>query len=365
MELHPRPRTWAEVDLSALRHNARVALERSPGAGLLAVVKADAYGHGAAACARALAAQTAMFGVANLAEAREVRQAAPEVPVLILGPAAPDERPHVVREGFRAVVSGVEEARAFVAHGPVTLHLAVDTGMGRMGVAEAEFSAAYGACARLPGVTVEAVATHLPCSDEDEAFTREQLGRFRGMVEAVREAKHHALNSAGILGFGPRGDALVRAGLMLYGIAPLGDGAALRPALAWKARVVLVRELPEGHGVSYGRTFVTPRPMRVATVAVGYADGYPRLVSGKAEVVISGVRRRVLGRVTMDLIMVDATGLDVAPGDEVVLIGEQGGTWVRCQEMAAWAETIPWEILTGIQRRVRRTYEGNVPDRFQ
>lgn len=367
METRELSRCWAEIDLSALRHNARVARERvGPSVELMAVVKANAYGHGLPQIAKALAAEAAIFGVATLDEALEVRANVPDRPVLILGPALPGERKLIARHEFIASVSSYEETAEFdrmAAARSAQLNLVVDTGMGRMGARESEAVAIAKRIAQLAHVTLHSVSTHLPVADEDEAFTRDELSRFGEIVATLRREvpgtyKVHALLSAGILRFAGTPFNIVRAGLLLYGAAPLPQfQPLLKPVLTLKARVSLIRELPSGATISYGRTFTTPGAMRVATISAGYADGYPRALSNRdACVLIGGRRCAVLGRVTMDMIMADVSDVNAAAGDEVVLIGRQGNEEVSAAEVAGRGGTIPWEIFTGIGTRVRRVY---------
>ncbi len=360
-------RCWAEIDHAALRHNLRALRAHVPQSAMLAVVKANAYGHGLAAVVRTLAECVVFFGVANLAEAREVARVAPRTPVLLLGAALPEERAAVVREGFIPAISSVAEAAAYAALAPrVQVHLAVDTGMGRMGVWEAEALATAQQMLAMPSLQITGLCSHLPVADEDDAFTREQLARFYALVEklralGLRDATIHVENSAGLLAFPAQAGGLVRAGLALYGVSPRAEfQSKLEPALTWKSRVLLVREMGVGRGVSYGRTFLTPQPMRVATLAVGYADGYPRQASGRAQVLLHGQRCAVLGRVTMDQIMVDVTALPtVTPGEEAVLLGQQGSAEIPATELAEWGGTIAWDIFTGIGSRVGRVHLGD------
>jgi alanine racemase len=364
-------RCWAEIDLSALRHNAATASRLAgPGAGIMAIVKANGYGHGLAEVVHTLAEMVAMFGVANVHEAQAVRAAlgTGQGPgIFILGPALPIERPEIVAGGFVPAVSSLREASAYSAlgHGKrVRIHLAIDTGMGRMGIAEEDAGEMIREIVRMPDLEIGGIGTHLPVADEDESFTREQLARFEAVVAAIRgmgvEAPLiHGLNSAGLFRFADRPGTLVRAGLMLYGSSPLpAYQAELRPVLALKTRITIIRDLPAGHGVSYGRTFITPRPMRVATLAIGYADGCDRHLSNRgADVLIHGQRCAMLGRVTMDQIMVDVSHMaEAAIGDEAVLIGSSGGEEILAAEVAAKAGTIAWEIFTGIGPRVERVY---------
>lgn len=363
-------RCWAEIDLSAIRHNLEAASRRiGPGAGVMAIVKANAYGHGLPEIARALRGRAAMLGVANLAEAQAVQAALGTEPgpgIFILGPALPEERPAIVAGGFIPAISTLKEAAAYSALGRVRLHVAIDTGMGRMGVAEGDALDIAREISRMANVEISGIGTHLPVADEDEAYTGEQLERFETLIAELRAGgidapAIHSLNSAGILRFPHHAGSLVRAGLMLYGSSPLPEyQAELRPALTWKTRLTLIREVAAGHGISYGRTFHTPGPMRVATLAVGYADGYQRHLSGRqAEVLIHGRRCPVLGRITMDQIMVDVTPApEAAAGDEAVLIGRSGPEEILAGELAQKSGTIAWEIFTGIGPRVERVYRG-------
>jgi alanine racemase len=361
-------RCWAEIDLAAIRRNLAALRALSPGTGFMAVVKANAYGHGLPEVARALAGQVEMFGVANLAEARVCAAQAAGTQIFLLSAALPAEREAVVREGFVPAISTVEEGAAYAALAApgkkVPVHLEFDTGMGRMGVWHEEALAVARALAARPGLEITGLCSHLPSADEDDAYTSAQLARFHELVGQLRAEglscpAIHVENSAGLIRFPTLAGTLVRGGLALYGVSPCPEfQARLRPALAWKTRVLLVRDFAAGRTVSYGRTFTTPRPMRVATLAVGYADGYPRQVSGRGAAVLVGGRRcPVLGRVTMDQIMVDATAVPSAQaGDEAVLLGTQGAAEISASELAAWAGTIAWDIFTGLGARVMRCY---------
>jgi alanine racemase len=356
-------RCWAEIDRAALRHNARVAKERIGSAELLAVVKANAYGHGMVEFARTLADEAKLFGVANLEEAVALRAELPH-PIMILGPALSEEFPGIVKNQFIPTVSNLAEAEAFSRIGPVPINFKIDTGMGRMGAVEDEAIGIFKRVAALPGVEIHSVSTHMPVSNEDADYTRDQLARFRNIVARMREAvpgtyKAHVLQSAGTLAFNETPHEIVRAGIILHGISPLPEmQKLLRPALTWKTRIALVRDMPKGSSISYGRTFVTPRAMRVATLTAGYADGYPRHLSNVgAGILVRGRRCPLLGRVTMDLIVIDVSDVaETAVGDEAVLLGRQGSEEISCQELADLAGTITWEIVTRIGARVRRVY---------
>ncbi len=361
-------RCWAEIDLASLRRNVE-AVQAHLGAGvqIMAVVKANAYGHGAGPVVRALAGRVEMFGVANVFEAAEVREHVADAPVFVLGPALPEERAEIVARRFVPAISSVEEARAYAALAgaePLAVHLKIDTGMGRVGIWESEAVATTREILALPGLRVTGLASHLPVADEDDNFTREQLAHFHTLVAQLRalglaQPVVHVENSAGLIGFPAQAGDMVRAGLMLYGSAPRPEfQPRLRAVLTWKTRITLLRTAPPGHGISYGRTFQTTRPTRIATLAVGYADGYQRHLSGRgAQVLIRGQRCPVLGRVTMDQIVADVTALPkVEAGDEAVLLGRQGAEEIPATELAAKAGTIAWEIFTGVGRRVERIY---------
>src|SRR5439155_2197965 len=240
----------------------------------------------------------------------------------------------------------------------------VDTGMGRMGVPENEALELFKKVSALRQIQIHSVSTHLPVSNEDAEYTRDQLARFGKIVRQFRDGvpgdyKVHVLQSAGTLAFNQEIFDMVRAGIMLYGISPLPEfQQVLQPVMTWKTRIGLVREMPAGSSISYGRTFIAPRSMRVATLTAGYADGYPRHLSNReAAVLIQGRRCAVLGRVTMDLMMVDVSEIqNVEVGDEVVLMGRQGDSEISCAELADRAGTITWEVTTRIASRVRRVF---------
>jgi alanine racemase len=356
-------RCWAEIDRAALRHNAKVVRDRIGSAEMLAVVKANAYGHGLNGVAETLAEDAQLFGVANVAEAIALREVVPH-PIVILGPATPDERPIIAKHGFIPTISSLQEAEAFNRLGPATINFKIDTGMGRMGVVEHEAVDVFKRVSAFPNINVHSISTHMPVSNEDEEYTRDQLLRFQRVLEKIRAEvpgtyKAHVLQSAGMLAFNSPTFDIVRAGIILYGISPVPEfQSLLKPAMTWKTRISLVREMPEGRSISYGRTFITPHTMRVATLSAGYADGYPWQLSNRgAAVLVRGQSCAVLGRVTMDLILINVSQVnDVQVGDEVVLMGRDGTEEISCSELAGKAGTIPWEIVTRIGPRVRRVY---------
>ena len=332
---------------------------------MMAVVKAGAYGHGLEEVARTFAARDVAFlGVANVGEARRIRNAGVDMPIYLLGATWAEERAEIVARAWTPCLSTMEEAEHFnrlskAAGTRLKVHLAVDTGMGRGGFLPDDLIANMPALSLMEHLEIEGIGSHLPSADEDDAFTRRQISCFRDVISALggpeRFRWRHLLNSAGLLGYGVDVCNLSRPGLMLYGVSPLpGHQERLATVMSLKSRVTLVRTLPAGHGVSYGRQFVTTRPTMVATVGIGYGDGYPRHVSGNgAHVWLNGRRCPILGRVTMDQLMVDATACDdVREGDEVELFGPN----LPVTEIAEKAGTIVWEIFTGITPRVVRCY---------
>jgi len=350
-----------------MRRNLSVAREAS-GCALMAVVKAGAYGHGLEDVAKALSTEDIVFfGVANVGEARRIRDAGVETRIYLLGATWSAERPEIVARNWTPCISSLPEAAEFnalaAAEGKVLkVHLAVDTGMGRGGFVAEHLPEVMKELAGLSCLEIEGLGSHLPSADEDEEFTRRQFDQYRAVISELGGPDvfkwRHLSNSAGLLGYDGTGCNLARPGLMLYGVSPLPvHQEKLSTVMSLKSRVTLVRTLPAGHGVSYGRQFVTTRPTRVATVGIGYGDGYPRHISGKGgEVWIRGRRFPILGRVTMDQTMVDVTdaGEDIREGDEVEVFGAN----LSVSEVAERAGVIVWEVFTGITPRVKRCYIG-------
>ena len=365
----------ALIDLSAIGHNVRALRDIwGEGRGLMGIVKADAYGHGLSAVANTLAPQVEMFGVASFAEAGQLKQVLenPDKGIFLLSAVLQGERETVVEEGFIAPVSNMEEAAAFSTAATendkyARVHLVVDLGMGRIGVGESEFDEILQGLSAIDHLSVEGLASHFPVADEeDQSFTLDQIKRFKAATKLFQnhfpDAKHtHIANSAGVLRFSEQLDftTLARPGLALYGVAPGGFGQQhLKPAMMLKTEIALIRELSPGQSISYGRTYITSREptTKVAVLAVGYGDGYPRhLSNASVDVLIGGQRCPLLGTVTMDQVLVDISELASAEiGDEAVLIGCQGSEEVTAAEIAKKAATIPWEVFTGITRRVGR-----------
>jgi alanine racemase len=363
---------WVEVDLDALRHNVEAA-RRDLGAGvrLLFVVKADAYGHGAReVCRFAQHLAVDMFGVATLHEGIELREAGVRAPILILSPALPSEVEGIVRYDFRSSAATPEFARRLsrvaAALGRESIvHIEVDTGMGRGGVRYEDAVKFILETAGLPAISIEGVYTHFPSSDsEDLSFAREQLERFDRVVARLEERGFrplllHASNSAAILNLPQASFEMVRPGLLLYGHLPAHPSRTidLEPVMSFKSRLVQIKDVPAGEGLSYGRTFVTRRPSRIGVVPVGYGHGYPFASSNRGVVLVGGRRVPVVGRVTMDITLVDLTELpSVSLGDEVVMLGSQGEERLALAEVAQRADTIGYEFLCSIGKRVPRSF---------
>ncbi len=355
----PPSRTWAEVDLGAVRHNVGL-LRRRAGVPLMAVVKADAYGHGAVPVARAaLKAGADALAVVTAEEGAELRAAGISAPILVFTDLPPHELLAARRHNLTVTAHSVESARRIAAVPRLEAHLKVNTGMNRWGVGPTE----VGEARKVLGDGLAGVYTHLATADSDAQDTRRQIERFDAVLadQPFGGATVHAANSAALLWHPKARYDLVRPGVALYGLHPKGDEGdpaeeGLRPALALKSYVAAVRRLGPGEGVSYGLTYRAEEPTLAATVPVGYAEGYRRALSGRARALIRGARRPLLGRVTMDACVFGADdGVEV--GDEVVLLGVQGDEGVSAEELGRLAGTINYEITTGVNpRRVERSY---------
>lgn len=367
-------RSWVEIDLSQLEKNfslCRAAV--SPDTKVMAVVKADAYGHGyAAVSCRLQATGTDAFAVSNLREAIELREAGITRDILILGYTPVSEWRHLVMYDLIQTLISEEYAEALweASHMPLSCQFAVDTGMNRIGIPTDDLAAAeacirrYAARFRMTGIF-----THLCTADgEDEAsraFARGQIARFSALAERLLDLGMpyvHCLNSAGSLFHQAKENKTVRMGIVLYGLKPdrentLPDGVA--PILSWKSVIAMVKTVKAGEGISYGRTVILDRDTRVATVPTGYADGYSRALSGKGYVLVNGHRAPILGRVCMDMMMLDVTDVPhVQVGDAVTLIGRDGEHCITADDLAALCDTIGYELVCGISKRVPRVYQN-------
>jgi alanine racemase len=363
--------TWVAIDLDVLRQNLSVIRGALGGQKILLVVKADAYGHGAVEVTReALASGVEMLGVATLHEGIELRRAGIGAPVLILSPSLTGEAAEIVEHGLRCTVSRLAMVKELAsaarsAEQVQAVHLEIDTGMGRSGVTPAEALPLARAIAGESALRLEGLYTHFPDADaSDLSFSHEQVKRFlevRAAIEAAGIAVPlvHAANSAALARIPGAAFDLVRPGILVYGIRPSQVPAsfAVRPVMSFRSRLLQVRELPAGHSISYGRTFVTPRAMRVGVVGVGYGHGMSRDLSNRGQMLVRGKRVPVVGRVTMDMTMVDLETVPEAQvEDEVVVFGEQEGAIIPIEEVAAISGTVPYEIMCSIGKRVPRVF---------
>ncbi|MHB8844309.1 MAG: alanine racemase [Nitrospirota bacterium] len=360
--------TLAAIDLNALSHNYAEVTRRAGGRKVLAVVKAQAYGHGARPIARKLIELGCpMLGVATVEEGRDLRDTGITAPILIMGPVFPEQAGAIIGTKLTPVVYTLAVARSLSAAagpgGTVPVHVKVDTGMGRVGVTPEEGVSFIETISRLPGIVVEGLLTHFADADlRDKQFAAVQMDRFKALLRELKAKGidiplRHAANSAAVLEYDRALLTMVRPGLMLYGYNPLESGFAadLRPVLSLRTRIAFLKKVPAGVPISYGRTFVTKRESLIATIPIGYADGFSRGLSSKGEALVRGKRVPVAGRVCMDMTMLDVTDVpEVAAGDEVVLIGSSGTERITADDIAAKTGTIAYEVLCGIGGRVPR-----------
>ena len=365
--------TWAEIDLAAFSRNVDAIVRRLPdGSRLIAVLKADGYGHGAVQLAkRCTPDRVAMIATALLEEALELRNNGIELPLLVLGPLTEAQIAIAMDQRLTIGVVGPEELESacrVARDREVSIHLKLDTGMGRMGMTERELPRVIELIRSTPRLRVDAVYTHFAnASDPNDVYSDQQIEKFRTMSAAIGKQRHHLANSAATMrGLIAPGD-FVRVGVALFGVEvldvapalgrrdPPGEAALrLEPVLRWRTEIMRLKELPAGHPIGYGKTFYTTRPSRIATLPVGYADGYDRRFSNNADVLIRGRRAPVVGRVSMDLITVDVTDLpDARFGDEAILLGGE----ITAEELAKRAGTISYEVFVRIGRRVPRIYK--------
>ena len=366
--------TYVEIDLDAISSNFRAIREKA-GVQVMAIVKADAYGHGAIHIARLLDEECSFFGVSSIAEALELRQAGLRKPILILGYTPVEAFKLVIGEDIRPAIFRLEDAIALSKLAQkqgvtIPFHFAVDTGMSRLGFQATKDSADICAdIARLPGIFAEGLFSHFATADcADLTKAQAQAERFAAFDRMLKERGvdiplRHLDNSAGLMNFTNHYE-MVRSGIVTYGMYPSDEVDPglldLKPALQWRSRVTHIKMLEPGREISYGGTFVTTRRTRVATVPVGYADGYRRSLSGKFYVLIRGRKAPILGRVCMDQMMVDITDVpDVKIDDPVVLVGNDGNEVITMEQIAAAADSFNYEFVCGISRRVPRRYRQN------
>ena len=371
--------TWAEIDLNAIRHNFRVLRKLAGTAKILTVIKADAYGHGMLAVARVLVQEKVDFiGLSNLDEGITLRKAGIKTPALLFETTLAEQAEDIIDYELTPTVCTYELAAALNRYAQkrrrmLDIHVKVDTGMGRLGLWYQEIPAFMNKIRLLRNLRVQGIYTHFPAADIDRSFTRKQIQQFIMLLQQLKADGWqipyvHAANSMGLAGYGTHLFNLARPGLMLYGLYPrpeLEKNISLCPAMSVHSRVIFLKRVEKGRSISYGRTFIAPRPMTVATLPIGYSDGYLRGLSGKADVLIGGKRCPVLGRVTMDQIVVDVSKIkNPRLGMPVVILGRQGkqpGGSPRGQvcayELAQLARTINYEIVCSLGSRLPRVYK--------
>ena len=370
-------RTAVYVHLDAVEKNfEEMRGNLNPETKMIAVVKTDGYGHGAVPIAKRMEEKPYIWGfaVAAVSEAVQLRENGIQKPVLILGHAFPGEYGEIVAEELRPAVFSLETAKRLSQEGgrqnrTVRVHLAVDTGMSRIGYADTEESIEeIVRISRLPNLKIEGIFTHFSKADEaDQTYTMRQLERFQIFCRRLEEAGikgilRHCSNSAALMQLSCANLDLVRAGISLYGIYPSCEVARepvhLTPVLEWKARVACVKEIPKGTLVSYGGLYEAPKTRKIATVSAGYGDGYPRSLSGRGYVLIKGKKAPILGRICMDQFMVDVTGIPVLPEEEVTLVGRDLDAEITVDELAELSGRFPYEFVCDIGKRVPRIYVG-------
>jgi len=368
---------YAEVDLDAIRHNIiEMKQHTRPAVKMMAVVKADAYGHGAAAVSEALEDMVDYFAVAHGAEALELRRCGVDKPILILGYSDPEEYPALLENQITLTVFRLEDGKKLSQIAErlgqhARIHIKIDTGMNRIGFpCSLQTVPVIQALLALPGVETEGIFTHFARADEaDKTAMEQQLQRFRCLLNALQEngitiPLCHAANSAAIMEAGDLGLNMVRSGISTYGLYPSREVDPSRtdliPAMSLRSRIVHLKTVPEGEGISYGWTYVTERETRIATIPVGYADGYKRALSGHAKVLIHGRPAPVVGRICMDQFMVDVTQIpDVKLGDTVTLFGRDGDAWLPVEALADAGASFNYEFVCGLTRRIPRVYIRN------
>ncbi len=374
-QLHEGRPTWVEISGDALKHNYLTIKQRLDGkAQLMAVVKADAYGHGAVECAAVLeAAGAEWFGVALIEEGIELRRAGITRPIFALSGFWRGQAAEVIEHDLTPAVFRMDSAEelnecARRADRPIKFHLKIDTGMGRLGVPAAEVAEFAGALGRFDRIELDGVMTHFADADGEESeFTARQIAVYQEAVDVLKRLGYHPrrlhlANSAGIHAHPRSHGNLARAGATLYGLTrdvltPQMEPLDLRPVMSLHSRIILLKTVPAGAALGYGRTFTTSRQSRIATIPIGYADGLRRALSNHGCVIVRGQPAPIVGRVSMDLTIIDVTDVrDVALGDEVILIGESGGVRIAAEDVAVQIGTISYEVVTGISARVPRIY---------
>jgi len=365
--------TFAEIDLNAFSHNLKqVRLKVGKDRKIISIIKADAYGHGAVEIAkRASVSGADMFGVSTVGEGIELREAKIESPILLLGGCSKGDAEWIVSYNLKSIIYSFDAvlslSKEAERQGKIAdVHIKVDTGMGRIGIQSDEVMGLVKKVSSLKNIKIEGILTHFATAYEvDREFTGRQIKTFKAVIDELKKSGFsfsfmHASNSAAIVNYPESYFNTVRPGIILYGSTPFDfpvEDFLIKPVMSWKTSIVHLHNTPEKTGISYGRRFVTKRDSIIATIPVGYADGYSRSLSNKVQVLVGGRRVNQIGTICMDMCMIDVTDLpDVKVGDDVVLLGRQGGEEIRVEELASIAGTIPYEIFCSIGRRVRRVY---------
>jgi len=367
--------TFAEIDLNAFSHNLKqVRLKVGKDRKIISIIKADAYGHGAVEIAkRASVSGADMFGVSTVGEGIELREAKIESPILLLGGCSKGDAEWIVSYNLKSIIYSFDAvlslSKEAERQGKIAdVHIKVDTGMGRIGIQSDEVMGLVKKVSSLKNIKIEGILTHFATAYEvDREFTGRQIKTFKAVIDELKKSGFsfsfmHASNSAAIVNYPESYFNTVRPGIILYGSTPFDfpvEDFLIKPVMSWKTSIVHLHNTPEKTGISYGRRFVTKRDSIIATIPVGYADGYSRSLSNKVQVLVGGRRVNQIGTICMDMCMIDVTDLpDVKVGDDVVLLGRQGGEEIRVEELASIAGTIPYEIFCSIGRRVRRVYKS-------
>jgi alanine racemase len=361
--------TWAEINLDNLAYNFfQIKKLLKPRTKIMACVKADAYGHGLIPVAKRLVSCGVDFlGVASIDEGIKLREKKINLPILILGPVLKKDTTPIFRYDLTATVCDEELAKALnnkakSLRKPLNVHIKVDTGMGRIGVLYKDAPGVIKNIHNLKYLNIEGIFTHFPLADTDKDFTLYQINLFNQLThklkkENIRVPLVHAANSMGIIGYKGSHFNMVRPGLAIYGLYPRENlKIKLKPVLSLMTKIVFIKKMPGGRGISYGHDYITKRSTTIVTLPVGYGDGYPRNLSGVAAVLIRGRRFKISGRICMDQIMVDVGDLPVKIGDKVILIGSQGKNKITAQELARLSGTISYEIVCGLGSRIPRLY---------
>ncbi len=366
--------TWAEIDLNAIKHNLTQlkGIVEPQGSKVLAIIKDNAYGHGAIEVARvAQSVNIRSFGVATIEEAIQLRQAGIQDSILILGCILPDQAEDIVKYNITQTISDISVCKAISKiakhlNKSANIHIKIDTGMGRIGIAYEKAIPFIEQVLQIPNIKLEGIFTHFASADTDRNFTQLQIDRFQQIISSLEEKGiyipiKHASNSAGILNFPSAYFDMVRPGISIYGLYPCDNPSKqidLRPALSLKTKIVYLKDLPIGHAVSYECTYITQKMTKVATLPIGYGHGYSRKLSNDGEVLINGKRASIIGLVCMDQCLCDVTDIpNVSIGDEVVLIGKQGNDQITADEIADKTDTISYEVVCGIHSNVKRIYK--------